>query len=125
LTFEASLAEDTAHVKAQVAVAGVDPAVASGRPDIKGAVGGRLDVDATVAHLSQGITPDSIQARANVELAPSTIAGLQISGAQLDADYQNSTGEIRTLQIAGPDLNVQASGTLALTETGQSNLKLH
>ena len=33
--------------------------------------------------------------------------------------------QIRTLEIAGRDVNVQASGTLALNETGQSNLKVH
>jgi translocation and assembly module TamB len=125
LDFEASLADDTAHLRAQGAVTDVDPAVASGRPDIKGTIGGRLDVDATVADLSQGVTPEAVQARAKVELDPSTVAGLQISSAEVDADYQNSTGEIRTLQITGPDVNVQASGTVALTDTGQSNLKLH
>src|SRR5207249_10105661 len=62
LTFEAALAGDTAHLRAQGAVADVDPAVASGRPDIKGTVGGRLDIEATVARVSQGVTPEAVQA---------------------------------------------------------------
>ena len=33
--------------------------------------------------------------------------------------------DIRTLEIVGRDVNAQASGTLALNETGQSNLKVH
>src|SRR4029077_15349209 len=45
--------------------------------------------------------------------------------ASLDADYSRSMGQIRTLDIAGRDLNVQASGAVALNDTGQSNLKFH
>jgi autotransporter translocation and assembly factor TamB len=125
LAFEASLADDTAHAKANGAFAGFDPAVASGRPDLKGAVGGILDLDATFANVSRGVTPDSVQGTATVSLDPSTIAGLEISRATVDGDYRESTGSIRTLEIVGRDLNVNASGTLALNETGQSNLKLH
>jgi autotransporter translocation and assembly factor TamB len=124
ITFDAKLAQDTAHVIARGTITDFDPAVASGRPDVKGTAGGRLDIDATVAQLSRGVTPDTVQARANIALDPSTIGGLEIASAKLDAGYQNSTAEIRTLEIAG-DVNVQASGTLALTDSGQSNLKIH
>jgi len=125
LTFEARLAEDTAHLTANGAVTGLDPAVASGRAEAKGSIGGRLDVDATVTHVSSGFTPDSLQARANIAMDPSTIGGLEIARARVDADYHESTGEVRTLEIPGPDVNVQASGTLALNDIGQSNLKIH
>src|SRR5262249_49231356 len=33
--------------------------------------------------------------------------------------------DIRKLEVLGRDLNVQAGGTIALNETGHSNLKLH
>ena len=36
LTFDAAVANDTAHVKANGSFAGFDPAVASGRPEAKG-----------------------------------------------------------------------------------------
>jgi translocation and assembly module TamB len=88
-------------------------------------VGGTLDVDATVANVSKGITPDSVQGRANINLQPSSVAGLEISHAVIDGDYRDSTADIRTLDIVGRDINVKANGTLALNETGQSNLKLH
>jgi translocation-and-assembly-module (TAM) inner membrane subunit TamB-like protein len=125
LAFDASLANDTAHVKADGAFAGFDPAVASGKPAVKGTVGGSLDVDATVAAVSKGVTPDTVEGTARINLQPSTIGGLAIDRAAIDADYRNSTGQIRTLDVAGRDLNVQASGTLALNDTGNSNLKLH
>jgi autotransporter translocation and assembly factor TamB len=125
LAFDASVARDTAHVKANGSFAGLDPAVATGKPEVKGHVAGTLDIDATVAHLSDGVTPESVQADGTVTLQPSTIGGLEITRASLGGAYHDSTGEIRTLDITGRDINVQASGTLALNDTGHSNLKLH
>ena len=53
------------------------------------------------------------------------IGGLDDHARHLDGDYHDSTGDIRTLDVVGRDVNVKASGTLALNETGQSNLKVH
>ena len=125
LTFTGGLANDTAHVKAAGSFSGFDPAVATGKPEAKGHVAGTLDVDATVSHLSGGVSPDSVQADGKVTLEPSAIGGLQITRASLDGSYHDSIGDIRTLDITGRDLNLQASGTVALNDTGQSNLKLH
>ena len=125
LAFDAALARDTAHVKADGSFSGFDPAVASGRPELKGTVAGTVNVDATIAHVSSGVTPEGVQADGKVTLQPSTIGGLEISRASLDAAYHDSIGDIRTLDIAGRDVNVQASGTLALNDSGQSNLKIH
>ncbi len=125
LTFDAAMANDTAHVKADGAFTGFDPAVIAERPDLKGSVGGTLDVDATIANVSTGVTPDRVQARINAHLDPSNVDGLDITRATIDGDYHDSTGDIRTLEVVGRDVNVQANGTIALNDTGQSNLKLH
>ena len=125
LTFDASLAHDTAHVKAAGSFAGFDPAVAAGKPEMKGQVGGTLDVDATMAQVSAGVTPDSVQAAGKITLDRSTIGGLEITRASLDGAYHDATGDIRALDVTGRDVNVKASGTLALNDTGQSNLTLH
>ena len=125
LTFDAGLADDTAHVKANGGFTGFDPAVASGKPAIHGSVGGNLDVDATIAGVSHGVTADNVQAAGRINLDASTIGGLAIDRASVDGDYKDSSGQIRTLEIAGRDLNVQASGPIALNETGASHLKFH
>ncbi len=125
LMFDVALNDDTAQVKANGTFNGFDPAALSGKPQLKGTVGGNLDVDATLDAVSHGVTPDSVTATARVNLDPSNIGGLQITKAALDADYRDSSGEIRSLEITGRDLNVTATGTLALNQTGQSNLKLH
>src|SRR4051794_5940502 len=125
LTFNGGLARDTAHVKAAGSFSGFDPAVATGKPETKGTVGGTVDVDATVAHLSAGVTPDSVQADGKLTLEPSTVGGLEITRAALDGSYHESSGEIRAFEVTGRDVNVKANGTLALNDTGQSNLTLH
>jgi len=125
LSFDTTLARDTLHVKAVGTFADVDPAVASGKPELAGTVAGSVDVDATVTNLSTGVTPDSVQADANIALEPSRIGSLDITRGNLEGSYHDSVGDIRVLDVAGHDVNVQASGTLALNDTGQSNLKVH
>jgi len=125
MDFEAAIARDTAHVKATGSFSGFDPAVASGKPAMQGTVAGTADVDATFANVSSGVTPASVQADAKVTLQPSAIGGLEITRASFDGTYHDSIGDIRALDVVGRDVNVQASGTLALDDFGRSNLKLH
>jgi len=125
IAFDAALARDTAHVKANGSFAGFDPAVVTGRAEAKGAVAGSLDVDATLAHVSSGVTQDSVQADGTITLLPSTIGELVIARASLAGTYRNAAADIRTLDIAGRDVNVRASGTLALNDSGASNLTVH
>jgi autotransporter translocation and assembly factor TamB len=125
LAFDATVAHDAARVKTNGSFADFDPAVASGRPQAKGKVAGSFDVDAIVDGISRGVTVDSVQATAKVNLLPSAIGGLEITHAIVDGDYHNSSGDIRTFDITGRDVNVKASGTLALNDAGRSNLKVH
>ena len=56
---------------------------------------------------------------------PSTIGAVAIDSANIDGDYRDSTGVIRALDVKGRDITVSATGTLALDETGQSNVSFH
>jgi uncharacterized protein involved in outer membrane biogenesis len=125
MAFDAVIEQDTARVKASGSFAGFDPAVISGRPAMKGTVGGTIDVDGTMASISGGLTRDTVEGTAKINLEPSRVGGLDITSAAIDGDYRRSTAELRTFDIAGRDLNVKATGTLALDETGQSNLNVH
>jgi autotransporter translocation and assembly factor TamB len=125
LSFDTTLSRDTMHVKAVGTLADVDPAVASGKPELAGTVAGSVDVDATVTNISTGVTADSVQADATIALQPSRIGSLDITRGNLEGSYHDSVGDIRVLDVAGHDVNVQASGTLALNDTGQSNFKVH
>ena len=125
LAFDVTLQHDTAELKATGAFAGFDPAVVSRKPAIKGTIGGTIDVDATVTDVSKGVTPDSVRATVRALVAPSSVGGVEISAATVDGDYRNAVANIRAFDVTGRDLNVQASGTLALNEAAQSGLKVH
>lgn len=125
LAFDATVGHDAAHVKANGSFADFDPAVITGKPAAHGHVGGTLDLDVTLAHVSRGVAADTLQAAGRVDLEPSKIGELEITRANIVGDYRDSTGVIRALDIVGPDLNVNATGTLALNDTGESNLTVH
>ncbi len=125
LSFDATVADDVAKVKAVGSFAAVDPAVASGRPAMKGNVAGSIDAAATIANLSSGVTADDVEATARISLEPSTIGDLQIARAAIDGDYRDRVADFRQLEVVGRDVNVSATGTLALNDTGQSNLTVH
>jgi translocation and assembly module TamB len=125
LSFEGTLAADTVNAKAAGSFAGFDPAVVSGREAAKGMVAGQLDAHAVVTGVSAGVTPETVEASGRLMLEPSAVGGLQITRAAVDADYRDRTAEFRQLEVVGRDLNVDATGTLALNETDQSNLTVH
>ncbi len=125
LTFGATMADDTARVTARGSFASLDPSVASGKPAMAGQVAGTVDLNAQVTRLSAGVTPDSVDGTVRLSLAPSTVGGLAIDSGALDADYHDRTGEIRTFALVARDLNVHATGTLALDDAGDSNLTFH
>src|SRR5262249_6866924 len=76
LTFDASFAQDTARVKATGRFDDIDPAVISGKPEVKGRVNGTLDVDATIRSVSRGVTPEAVEASGAMTLDPSTVGGV-------------------------------------------------
>ena len=125
LDFTANVAENRAHVTAYGALAGFDTAAAAGNPKLKGEVGGDVNVDATIANVADGVTPDNVQAWAQIDLGPSNVGGLEITRADVVADYANSTGEVSNLEVVGRDVNVNGYGTIALNDEGQSHFTLH
>jgi len=122
LAFDTTFGGDVLHVKASGAFADLDPAVLSGKPAVAGKVGGELDVDTTVAGISKGLTPDGVEAEGHIVLGPSTVGGLAIDRAAVDGTYHDALGDVRQFELTGPDLGVQAHGTIALNTSGQSNL---
>ena len=125
LDFDAAVGDDAAHVVAHGSFADLNPAVASGRQEMDGNVAGSVDADATITTLSAGVQPENVKATARLTIEPSTIGGLVIQSAAVDADYHDQAGDIRTLEVVGRDLHATAHGTLALNDTGESNLTVH
>ena len=123
LAFTAALDRGAMDVTADGRFEGFNPARLSGRKDLEGTVSGSVNARASIADLDAPITPDAITAQGTVSLASSEVGGLKIDSAKVEGRYANRAGEIATLNVAGPDLKVDASGPIALDRTGQTNLK--
>ena len=125
LAFEAHLADNGLAGRATGEFQGFDPARVAANPQYKGTVNGTVDASFAVANLSAPITPDAVTADGRVTLAKSEVAGLQIDAADIQGQYANRRGMLRQATVKGPDIDVTASGPIALDQTGQSNLKYH
>ncbi|MBI2187200.1 MAG: translocation/assembly module TamB domain-containing protein [Acidobacteria bacterium] len=125
LEMDAHFGGGDARVSAAGEFAQLDPAVITGNERIAGTVTGAMDLEATMRDYVAGVTIDSIEARGRVNLADSTVGGLDIDFAAIDGSYRDREGQLTTFEITGPDLTARAQGTIALTDAGASNLKAH
>src|SRR5262249_54075204 len=131
VAFDASIANNVAHVKANGSIADLDPSVATGQALYKGSVGGTFDVDTTLEDVSEGVQPDRVHADFTVSLQPTTLrelgasGGLHLSKADLEGSYQNSVADIRRLDVVGHNIYLSAYGRLSLDEQDDSNLTVH
>ena len=125
LDFTTNLADGDLTVGAIGQFARLNPAVITGNEKAKGDLSGAVDVKTTIRDYSAGVTVDSIDVAGRVNLGNSEIAGLAINTAAIDGSYANRAGAVTQLSVAGPDLNVSGQGTIALNDTGSSNLTLH
>jgi len=96
------------------------PAIVEDR--YRSSIAGHLAANAALTAVSNGLTLDNTTGTVRAELQPSQVGDVTIDRATIDADYRDRSGEIRQLEVSGRDVNVKASGTLALNDTGQSNL---
>jgi autotransporter translocation and assembly factor TamB len=125
LNYTTNLAAGEAHVHADGEFRNLNPAVVSGNENADGSLNGEVNVDTTIHQYSAPITVESIDARGQVALADSKIAGVAIDVANVDADFANGAGTITDLTVKGADLTVTGKGPIVLNESGNSNLQLH
>ena len=125
MAYEAHLANNSLTGRANGEFQNFDPARVFANPRYQGNVSGTVNATFGIANLSSPITPDSITADGRVTVSKSEVAGLAIDAADVQGQYANRRGNITQASLKGPDIDVQASGALALDQTGQSNLKYH
>ena len=123
LVFETRLANQGLTVKAEGEFSGFDPAVAAGRPELAGNLSGALNIDATVPSLVGPIDPMALRAAGIVSLVDSRVGELAITRAAVDGQFADGQGDIRSLAISGPDLDVNANGHLDLRPDGATDLE--
>ena len=125
IEFTTHVADGDIQVSSAGDFAGLDPSVVARNESLKANLTGTHDLDTTIRGYSSGLTIDSVDVAGRVDLAASEIMGLAIDKAAFQGQYANREGQLALFDIAGPDLNAMGSGTLALNETGSSNLTAH
>ncbi len=125
LAFEAHLAGGALNGGLNGQFEGFDPARLASRPDLEGEVTGTINATASIADVTAPITPEAITGAGSLTLAKSTVGGLAIDSANLEASYANQVGDVKQFTLTGPDVKVEASGRVALDRTTASNLKYH
>jgi autotransporter translocation and assembly factor TamB len=125
LAYEAHLANNTLKGHATGEFHDLDPAQPAGDARFKGRVSGTVDASFGITSLSAPITPEAISLDGRVTLTPSEIAGLKIDAADIQGQYADRRGTLRQATLKGPDIDLQASGAVALDQAGQSNVKYH
>ena len=123
LMFDAEIAERRLTVTSQGAFGSLDPARATGRAELAGAVAGTFAASAEVSGLGEEIGLDDLAGDGSLELQDSSIGGLAIDMAQVTGTYAKRIAGIDVLTVRGPALELDASGPLVLADTGQSQVK--
>ena len=119
------LSGGNASIRTTGMFSGLDPAVVTGNDRIAGTLSGSINADTNIRAYAAGVTVDSFDTAGHVELGPSMLGKVAIDSALIDGSYANREGQLKQLQITGTDVNVTAQGTIALNETGASNLTVH
>ena len=123
LAFDTHLADQALTVKANGDFSGFDPAVLAGRPELAGNLSGSLNVDATLPSLAGPIDPMAVRAGGTVSLGDSRVGEIAIASVLVDGQFADGTGDIRSLTVKGPEVDVNAKGRLDLRPDGSSDLE--
>jgi translocation and assembly module TamB len=123
LGFQAQLANGALKAHADGSFENFDPARVAARPQLAGTVTGTINADVSVADLSAPLTPEAITGAGQIALSNSTVGGLQIESATIEAAYANQIADVKQFALAGPDVKAEAAGRVALDESSSSDLK--
>jgi hypothetical protein len=125
MNFTAQFAGGDAHIRSAGQFVDLDPSVPTGNMRLAGNLTGDIDAETTLRGYASGVTVDSIDVAGRINLQRSSLGELVIDTAAVDGRYANRQGELTTLTMTGPDVNVTGNGVIALGDTGASKLTLH
>jgi autotransporter translocation and assembly factor TamB len=125
LAYETHFANGALTVTADGRFESFNPATLTNRQTLDGEVTGTLKVSLQIPDVSAPITPAALTADGTVALEKSTIGGLAVDTARIEGKYVAEVADLKTAQITGPAVKVDASGRVALDQTSASNLKYH
>ena len=125
LTFETHVDRGTLDVRADGQFDGFNPARLTGRKEVEGRVTGTVAGRVVISDITGPIAPEDVTTEGKLALTKSVVGGLTIDEADIDGTFASQVGDITRVHVAGPDVQADASGRIALDREGQSNLKYH
>jgi autotransporter translocation and assembly factor TamB len=125
LAYDTRLANGGLTVTADGRFESFNPATLTNRQTLDGEITGTLKASFTIADVSAPITPAALTADGTVALEKSTIGGLAVDTARIEGKYAAEVADLKTAQISGPAIKLDASGRVALDQASASNLKYH
>ena len=125
LGYEAHMSQGALTINADGRFEHFNPATLTNRATLDGDVTGTLRVNVKFADLTAPITPETLDADGVVALEQSLVRGLQIEAANVEGKYAAQVADLTRLQVKSPDLQVEASGRVALDRMSESTLKYH
>jgi autotransporter translocation and assembly factor TamB len=125
MDYEAHLDRGALRTHAEGSFEGLDPSRLTGRPQLEGIVNGTINANVQFADVNAPMTTDSVSGGGTIHITKSSVGGLDMERADLQANYASQIADVASLSIEGPDLKATAAGKLALDRTSASNLKYH
>lgn len=122
LTYDATILNRHLTLLADGSFRGFDGAALSGLPQYRGVLNGTVNGRLEIADLAQTVTVDAVSFDGLAALEASTVGGLRIDRATFDGFVSGRAGQIRRVDLAGPDIAASAAGAFDLSPAGQSNL---
>ena len=119
----AQIENQTLTTSARGTASNVNATVLAGMTTLDSGLTGAFDVMGTVAHLDQPFTLDAVDASGSLDFQESFVGPVEITKGRVVARVANSQADVTSFEALGPQMDVTASGAVALAERGESNLK--
>jgi translocation and assembly module TamB len=123
MRYDARLAQGGLSLHADGRFEGFNPGTLAQREELDGEVSGTVDLKLAIADLDEPLAREGLTADGRVSLERSTVGGLDIETAAVEGTFDHQVGDVARLQVTGPDLNVEASGRIALDRLSDSDLR--
>ena len=122
LKYDATIIDRRLTLVAAGRFRGFDGAAATGLSQYAGVLNGSVNGRFEIADLAAEINADGVAFDGVAALEASTVGGLRVDRATFDGTFSGRAGEIRRLDITGPDLTATGAGSYDLTPDGTSNI---
>ena len=122
LEYDATIIDRRLTFVADGSFRGFDGAAVTGLPEYAGVLNGSVNGRFEIADLAAEITADAVAFDGVASLEASTLGGLRFDRATFDGTFSGRAGQIRRLDITGPDLTASGTGSYDLTPGGVSNI---